>query len=397
MKVIVIEDEPTSLMGMKRAIESIELDLSLFTSNHAEEAIGIIEEHRPDLIVTDIMLPGMTGLDLVEHFVSKYYQPKVIIVSGYNDFEYAQRSLRFGAVDYLLKPYHTEEFIEKIRKFLLLIRQEKEQHDQLLQQHTFAQMGKRLMRDNYLSDFCLKYTPLEEHIYQRLKLWNLTWLADQPYFIMVTDTKGYPDGKPIGRNYDLQTFAIGNILNELLTGFETTIFFKDPKHRWVIITSIDNVKELAHSIVQSVKSYQKIDLAMGISAKMELFEQIHSAYQDALKAFRIHSLSDHSNFFCGTVSTESSSYATPDQMASLLCEQNEESIAQAANQFVQETVMLEGTESREDIIRNILNYLSQIHVSLSEKMNKDLEEIPMSVWEAVDEMQHDSRISASFA
>ncbi|HUC94083.1 MAG TPA: response regulator [Paenibacillus sp.] len=385
MKVIVVEDEPNSLMGMKRAVESMEMDLSLFTSNHAEEAMGIIAEHRPDLIVTDIMLPGMTGLDLVEHFVGEHYQPKVIVVSGYSDFEYAQRSIRFGAVDYLLKPFHTEEFAEKVRKSLLQIRQEKEQNDHLQQQHTYAQMGNRLMRDNYLNDFCLKFTPLEEHIYQRLKLWNLAWLADQSYSIIVMDTKGYPDGKPIGRNYALQTFAIGNILNEVLANYAATVFFKDAKHRWVVITGNDKVQELTDSIVDSVQSYQKIELALGVSAKMELFEHIHSAYQDALKTFRIHSLSDHSEFFHESDSSESSGYVTPDQMVSLLCEQNEESIARAVNQFVRETVMLEGTASREDIIRGVLNYLSQIHVSLSEKTTKDLEEIPMSVWERFDE------------
>ncbi|MED4599815.1 response regulator [Paenibacillus validus] len=385
MKVIVVEDEPNSLMGMRRAVESMGMNLSLFTSNHAEEAMGIIAEHRPDLIVTDIMLPGMTGLDLVEHFVGKHYQPKIIVVSGYNDFEYAQRSIRVGAADYLLKPFHTEEFAEKIRKFLLLIQQEKEQNHHLQQQYTFAQMGNRLMRDNYLADFCLKYTPLEEHIYQRLKLWNLAWLADQPYSIMVMDTKGYPDGKPIGSNYALQTFAIGNILNEVLMDYAATVFFKDSKHRWVVITGNDKVQELIHSIIHSVKSYQKIELAIGISAKMELFEHIHSAYQDALKAFRIHSLSDHSEFFYESNPSKSSGYVTPDQMASLLCEQNEEAIARAVKQFIRGTVMLEGTESKEDVTRGVLNYLSQIHISLSERTAKELEEIPMRVWEMLDE------------
>jgi two-component system, response regulator YesN len=384
MKVIVVDDEPNSLTGMRRAIESLGMNLSLFTASHAEEAMAIIEEQRPDLIVTDIMLPGMTGLDLIEYFVGENYQPKVIVVSGFDDFQYAQRCIRFGAVDYLLKPFDTEEFAEKIRKSLHLIQQEKQQLGQLQQQNAFAQMGNRLMRDNYLTDFCLKFTPLEDHIYQRLKLWDLDWLADQSYSIIAMDAKGYPEGKPMGRNFTLQTFVIGNILNEVLLDYAQTVFFKDPKQRWVVITGNNQPKELSHSIIHIVKSYQNIELAAGISTKMALFEHIHFAYLDALKTFRIHSLSDHSEFLYESGSSGSIGYATADEMASFICEQNEGAISRAVNDFVRQAIMQEGTESRRDMIRVLLNYLSEIHVSLSEKTTKELEEIPMSVWETFD-------------
>jgi two-component system response regulator YesN len=385
LKVILIEDEPNSLMGMKRVFESIETDLSLFTSTLAEEAMEIIAGQRPELIVTDIMLPGMTGLDLIEYSISEHYKPKVIIVSGYNDFEYAQRSIRFGAVDYLIKPFETKEFSEKIRKTLLLIQQEKEQSSYQQQQHTFAQLGNQLMRDNYLTDFCMKQTPLDEHNYQRLKLWNLEWLAEQFYSIIVLDTKGYPDGKPGGRNYALQTFAIGNILDEVLRECAQTVFFKDLKHRWIVITGNDHVSELMESVIFNVRRYQKIELAIGVSAKMEVFEQIHLAYQDAWKAFRMHSLTGHSEALSASHSSESNGYVTPEQMASLLCEQNEESITRAVNQFIREIVMLEGTESSRDIIRGILNYMSEAHDSLRGLKSNYQGEIPMKLWDTLGE------------
>ncbi|MFC5528145.1 response regulator [Cohnella yongneupensis] len=384
MKVIVVEDEPNSLMGMKKAVESLDMEIALFTSSHAEEAMEIIAEHRPDLIVTDIMLPGMTGLDLVEHFAGEHYHPKVIVVSGYSDFEYAQRSIRFGAADYLLKPFDTEEFAEKVRKSLLLIRQEKDQVRYLHEQHTFAQMGNQLMRDNYLNDFCLKHTPLEEHLYQRLKLWNLAWLADYSYWVIVIDAKGFPDGRPAGKNDALQTFAIGNILGEMLAGYDETAFFKDSKQRWVVMTANAEVRESIHSVAEVVKRYQYIDLAIGISAAAHLFEQIHFGYQEAVRNFRMDSLSERTES-PGDPDSSLSNGVTPDEMATLICRLDEESVARAVNRFVRDTVMLDGTQNRGDITRGVLNYLSQIHDSLSVKTGKELEEIPMSVWESFDE------------
>lgn len=378
MKIIVIEDEPNSLMGMKKAIESMEVDLNLFISNHAEQAIEIIKEQWPDLIVTDIMLPGMTGLDLIEQFVVQHYKPKIIVVSGHNDFEYAKRCIQFGAVDYLLKPFLTEDFIEKVRKCRLLIEQEKEQHHH-------SKMGNLLMRDSYLADFCLKQTALEEHIYQRLKLWDLLWLSEQSYILIVVDSKGYPDGKPLRHQYTLETFAIGNVLNDVLSEYERTVFFKDSQNRWIILTGIDNVYELAQSIYYNIKNYQKFDVAIGISERMNYFEEIYSAYQNAMKVFRIQTLSDNSDLNCDFSSSESNGYMSAEQMASLLFKQDEEAMARAVQHFVRDTVMLAETKGREDVIRNVLNYISQIHVSLSEITKKELEEIPMSIWEAVDD------------
>jgi len=384
LKVIVVEDEPNSLMGMQKVIESLEMDLTLFTSRFAEDAIDIIVKHRPELIVTDIMLPGMTGLDMIEQFAEESYYPKVIVVSGHNDFEYARRSIRFGVVDYLLKPFDTEEFADKIRNSLMIIKQEKDLSNQMKQQKAYAQIGTRLMRDNYLVDFCLKRTPLEEHIYQRLGLWNLQWLADQPYSVIIIDTKGFPDGKPVGRNSSLQTFAIGNILNEMLTDQSMTIFFQDPKSRWIIITGCECTQELIYSIIENVVNYQKIELAIGYSSTKSLFEDIKTAYDEALKMFRVHSLSGDMDILMNAMTTKKE-YPSPDQLASMICEGDEQSIRQAVHQFMLQMMLEEGIQRREDIIRSGLNYLSNIHESLSEKANKELEEIPMSVWEAFDE------------
>lgn len=385
MKLILIEDEPDSLMGMKKAVESIRKEFHVYTANTAEKAFEIIEEEYPDLIVTDIMLPGMTGLDLVEKCRTEHYQPKVIIVSGYNDFEYARRSLHVGAMDYLLKPYETQELIEKIEKTLLMIQHEKNLNLHLSQQKVYAEIGNRSMRDSYLIDFCLKKTVLEEHLYQRLRVWELEWLADKPFCLIVMDTKGYPDGKPTGRDFALQTFAIGNIVQELIKDEEPSILFKDPKQRWIMLTGIELVPDLTTRIIDQVKQFHKIQLSLGVSSRKSKFEHIHMAYAEALTAFRIHSLSEASNVFFEQDSETEHKLSSPAEMASIIFEKDETLIKQRVYRFIRQIIMQEGIEKRGDIIRNILNYLSDIHISLREvQSSHELEEIPLRVWESLD-------------
>ncbi|MBN8252682.1 response regulator [Priestia flexa] len=385
MRLLLIEDEPDSLIGMKNAIDSLyNVEVELHTSNNAEDAREVIFKHYPELIITDIMLPGISGLDLIEEVVNKDYQPKVIIVSGFDNFEYARRSIHFGAVDYLLKPYSTKEFTEKVDRTLSLIKEEKKQLQYTEQQKSFAEIGTRSMRDNDLVEFCLKRTPLEEHLYHRLCLWNIDWLANKSYSLLIFDVKGYPDGKLYTEENQLKTFAIGNIMQDVIRDHIHSLLFKDPKNRWVLLTTIEDTEEIARSIHKKVKAYQKIELAIGISTKVSSLEEMHAAYSSALKEFQINSLTNSEDYVKShhLISTD---FTTANHLASLVINKDEECIRQVVKVFFQEVILIDGLESRDDITRKTLNYLSQILASISEQTLKELKEIPMSVWEKVDE------------
>ncbi|QCS53871.1 response regulator [Priestia flexa] len=385
LRLLLIEDEPDSLIGMKNAIDSLyNVEVELHTSNNAEDAREVIFKHYPELIITDIMLPGISGLDLIEEVVNRDYQPKVIIVSGFGNFEYARRSIHFGAVDYLLKPYSTKEFTEKVDRTLSLIKEEKKQLQYTEQQKSFAEIGTRSMRDNDLVEFCLKRTPLEEHLYHRLCLWNIDWLANKSYSLLIFDVKGYPDGKLYTEENQLKTFAIGNIMQDVIRDHIHSLLFKDPKNRWVLLTTIEDTEEIARSIHKKVKAYQKIELAIGISTKVSSLEEMHAAYSSALKEFQINSLTNSEDYVKShhLISTD---FTTANHLASLVINKDEECIRQVVKVFFQEVILIDGLESRDDITRKTLNYLSQILASISEQTLKELKEIPMSVWEKVDE------------
>jgi two-component system response regulator YesN len=389
LKVILIEDEPDSLDGMKTAVESIqEYEFELYTSGHADEALQLIEAERPDLIVTDIMLPGMTGLDLAERIVEPGYQPQVIVVSGYNDFEYARRSIRIGAADYLLKPYRTDEFVEKIRRSMSRIQEDNARKLEFRNQLSYAEIGTRSMRDEYLVDLCLKPTVLEEHLYHRLRLWGLEWLADGSYSVILMDTKGYPEGKPPGRDSALQTFAIGNIVREAMEEILPSILFKDPKHRWVLIMGSEDTEAMVSLLNGHVTRFHKIDLAIGRSSRKSAFEQIHTAYQEALTAFRIHSISADSES-AEQLREEQTGEASwsPELMSAYIGSSDQDMIRQGVRGFLLDVLRRDATESREDITRGVLHYISLIHLELSKSMTSELEEIPITVWEKIDACQ----------
>ncbi|CAH1221291.1 Regulator of RpoS [Paenibacillus allorhizoplanae] len=111
-KVIIVDDEPSVKRSLKTIIEkeTSSFVVSAFAEN-GQEALDLISEFLPDVVITDIRMPVMDGLRLAEEIGSRGFQTEVIIISGYSDFSYAKQALRHGVSDYLLKPLDVDEVL----------------------------------------------------------------------------------------------------------------------------------------------------------------------------------------------------------------------------------------------------------------------------------------------
>ncbi len=119
LKVLLVDDEPAICVLLNRLIDWEGLGLvCVGKAGDGAEAQLMIRRHQPDIVVTDIQLPGMTGLELIESVAGTPDAPRFIVVSGFREFEYAQRALRFGVEDYLLKPIDQEELNLVLRQLI---------------------------------------------------------------------------------------------------------------------------------------------------------------------------------------------------------------------------------------------------------------------------------------
>lgn len=88
----------------------------IFAAANGEEALKIIMENGIDILVTDIQMPRLSGMNLIKKAKTNSSHLKVIVISGYAEFEYAQKSIRFGVNDYLLKPFRSKKLLEVVNK-----------------------------------------------------------------------------------------------------------------------------------------------------------------------------------------------------------------------------------------------------------------------------------------
>lgn len=116
MKLLVVDDEVRHRRGMVNLIRTIRPDYEVVAAKNGEEALASVEHDRPHIVLTDIRMPAMDGLTFLRSLEGRAHPPKVIFLSAYNLFEYAQTALRHGASDYLLKPVDPDKVEAALRR-----------------------------------------------------------------------------------------------------------------------------------------------------------------------------------------------------------------------------------------------------------------------------------------
>ena len=118
VKVLLADDEPFITKGLQMLIdwEAEGCEIAAICDNGAE-ALKVIESKEIDLAIVDIRMPEMNGLDLIKNAKERYPDLSFVILSGYNDFEYAQKALRLGVTDYLLKPVKVSQLYEMLGEY----------------------------------------------------------------------------------------------------------------------------------------------------------------------------------------------------------------------------------------------------------------------------------------
>lgn len=119
MTVLIVDDERYMVEYMKTLVDWNAYGFDrVLTAGGGSLARDLILEYRPELLITDIKMPKISGLDLSALIDENEYRTKVIVISGYSEFEYAKQALRYGVAEYLVKPVLKADFVEVLERIL---------------------------------------------------------------------------------------------------------------------------------------------------------------------------------------------------------------------------------------------------------------------------------------
>ena len=148
-KVILVDDEPFIIDMLMALIDWNDIGLKCAgIANNGVEAVKLIGDVEPEIVITDIRLPGIDGLGIIKSCYERGSSAKFIIVSGYKQFEYAQTAMNYGVTEYLLKPIQKKELNKALQKISDEIENQHILHEKQEKSKKELIKGKAALRDN---------------------------------------------------------------------------------------------------------------------------------------------------------------------------------------------------------------------------------------------------------
>lgn len=114
MKILIVDDEPLAQQRLQQLLADLPQVQKIFLANNGMQAIESCQRQKPDVILLDIRMPGMDGLEAAQHICMMQKSPAIIFTTAYN--EYALDAFKVNAVDYLVKPVREEKLIQSLER-----------------------------------------------------------------------------------------------------------------------------------------------------------------------------------------------------------------------------------------------------------------------------------------
>ncbi|MDN4069123.1 response regulator [Paenibacillus vini] len=306
-KLILADDEEDVREGLLQLIDWDSLGCQVSdTAENGKEAVELVDKHLPDIVVTDIQMPFMNGLELSEWIRETYPDTKIIILTGYEEFEYAQKAIRLGIDEYLLKPFSAGELAAVLQKVKEQMDEERAAREnvQLLTEHYRKNLP--VLQSLFLSSLVSRRLPKREI---REKSWHYDLdLEGTGYMISVLriddaisdesrEARSSVRGSSLSlretNDTQLQLFAVLNIAKEIVRSIpgDYQVFIH---HDEVVLLSIFDSADMEQMVGRSldmleeirisVERYLKLTVTIGAGMAISDIGDVSLSYQEALRA-----------------------------------------------------------------------------------------------------------------
>lgn len=207
-RLLIVDDEYLVIEGLKKLVDWKRHGMTLAAeASSGREGVRLAAEHKPDIVITDINMPDLSGLDMMKLMLDSNPRIKFIVLSGYDDFHWAKRAFGYGAVDYLLKPVDLAQLNAVLEKAAQKIREEDSAGKQREELARAMSRSLAALKKDVLSELMTGRYSSEETLAEKLKLAGIVF-GDSPCAAFVAREKSAPD-TPAHRRQERKEFLLG--------------------------------------------------------------------------------------------------------------------------------------------------------------------------------------------
>lgn len=290
IRVMIVEDEPIIREGIACVIpwEEIGCQVAALAEN-GKDGLEKAELCQPQLVISDIRMPWMDGLQMVEQLVKRYPEIRVILLTGYKEFEYAQKAIDYGVSNYILKPVDQDELQQAVEKLAEEIRSQEtlRREREILKDRVRESLP--LLRDKFISSLLFSSLDNIYHVYDKMEYFQVQICR---FAVLAVEIDSFHELELNFSEDDIQIllFLIAEQVEELLPEYGyTAITFQHEKSVYVILGNgrqkirEQTLPEYGEKLAEQIRSRGRFTVSIGVSNIYEGAQFLRKARQEADK------------------------------------------------------------------------------------------------------------------
>jgi Response regulator containing CheY-like receiver domain and AraC-type DNA-binding domain len=291
-RIMIVDDEPFIRKGLQNFIRWDEIDCEIVCeADNGIDAQNKLSAFLPDIIISDIKMPGLNGIALSKFVYENYSEIKVILLTGYSDFSYAQAAVKYGVVDFVLKPTSTEDILAAVCKAKALISQKKEQDIKMSTLENKISINYSDITEKFFQDIINGTLIDTKTISDKLLTLGISLKS---YYTIVYEINNFKNKDTLTTPEEVNRFILA-VKNLLSLGFKDNTHYNIflNSHLLCTIICFNNEEDSecmqkillkCEEILDLVRNFMNFSIAIGISNAHSTVSQIPAAYNEAMKS-----------------------------------------------------------------------------------------------------------------
>ena len=262
-KLVVADDEPKIRRGIESILNWHEFNIDIVgEAEDGEIALEVIKEKKPDIILLDINMPFLNGLNLLQKLKDINNRSIVIIISGYDDFLYAQKALQFNVFDYILKPVNKKSMEEIITKAVDKLNKIEKENNYLEWINKQLNENTDVLKKTFFSEW-LNNKLSNGQVLKEMEFFNIDFGKNIGVMVIKLVDKLNIEILDKKWNTELLEFAIANLLNDKFKESNVKFIFADDKKNVILVSKIYDMFEwitLGNQLEVEISKYLKCNV-----------------------------------------------------------------------------------------------------------------------------------------
>ncbi|RAV04139.1 response regulator [Paenibacillus sp. YN15] len=295
-KLVIVDDEPSVVNGLSTYFDWNSYGIRLAgTADDGDKGLALIKEVEPDIVLTDVKMPSMDGIQMSTEIRGILPGAKIIFISGFDNAEYLKSALKVHAVDYIFKPVSRKELHTVITRVLTSLEEEARAKELVNEMQVKLVQSLPLLREKFLLSL-IADSFKEERVKEKIQFLDLPLLGAQAYIVIVIviDDLSLVMESRSERDKQLLSYAALNIIQELMDKTKRGVVFEKAmgEYAGILVQETGDLLEdgenglldLAAAVRDNLSRWLKISVTIGVGEYVDKLSELPLSYKQAREA-----------------------------------------------------------------------------------------------------------------